>query len=216
MMFDTKLIESLAKQFNEGGLFMWPILFVLACACAIAIERVIYYYVICRVNGGKLIADIAKALNADKIDEAEKIAAKKRIPVYALIKTALERYKAGMGQEDIQDGVEEAAIKELPRLSSRLNYLSLFANVATLLGLLGTIQGLQISFTSVASIEAAKKATMLAQGISVAMNTTAFGLIVAIPCMIVFTILSNKQKALTKDLDEVMVKLVNYMKKKRS
>ena len=215
-MFDMKLIESLAKQFNEGGLFMWPILFVLASACAIVIERVIYYYMVCRVDGGKLIADIAKALNANNMEAAEKISAKKRIPVYALIKTALERYKAGMSLEDIQDGVDETAIKELPKLSNRLNYLSLFANVATLLGLLGTIQGLQISFTSVASIEAAKKATMLAQGISVAMNTTAFGLIVAIPCMIVYTILSNKQKALTKDLDEVVVRLVNYLKKKRS
>ena len=100
-------------------------------------------------------------------------------------------------------------------MSQRLNYLSLFANIATLLGLLGTIAGLQVSFSSLVAVEAAKKATMLAQGISQAMNTTAFGLIVAVPCMILYTILFNKQQALTKDLDEAVVRLLNYMKKKK-
>jgi biopolymer transport protein ExbB/TolQ len=100
-------------------------------------------------------------------------------------------------------------------MTQRLNYLSLFANVATLLGLLGTIGGLQVSFSSLAAAEAAKKATMLAAGISQAMNTTAFGLIVAVPCMIMYTALSNKRDRLLKDLDEAVVRLTNYLKRRR-
>ena len=133
-----------------------------------------------------------------------------------LLKTALERFDAGMDIEEIREGLEEEAIKQVPRLSQRLNYLTLFANIATLLGLLGTITGLQLSFSSLANVEAAKKAAMLASGISQAMLTTAFGLIVAIPCMVIYTFLYNKQSQLVKDLDEATVKFLNYLKKKKS
>ncbi len=208
------MLELLAVKFNEGGLFMWVILLVLASACAIVIERLIFYYLICNINGAKLEVNVVKALNNDDIEKAKKFAGRRKAPINVLFQTALERYKAGMNIEDIQEGVDETAIKEIPKMSQRLNYLSLFANIATLLGLLGTISGLQVSFTSLAAVEAAQKATMLAKGISQAMNTTAFGLIVAVPCMILYTILSNKQQALTKDLDEAVVRLLNYMKKK--
>lgn len=210
------MIELIAVKFNEGGPFMWVILVVLAAACAIVIERLIFYFIICNINGVKLVANVAKALNSDKIEEAKKVATRKRAPINILIQTAIERYGAGMNIDDIQEGVDETAIKEIPKMSQRLNYLSLFANIATLLGLLGTIAGLQVSFSSLAAVEAAKKATMLAQGISQALNTTAFGLIVAVPCMILYTILTNKQQALIKDLDEAVVRLLNYMKKRRA
>lgn len=209
------MIEVLATKFNDGGPFMWVILVVLAAAVAIVLERFIFYFIICNINGVKLVADVAKSLNNNKVEEAKNTACCKKAPINTLISTAIERYGAGMTMDDIQEGVDETAIKEVPKMSQRLNYLSLFANVATLLGLLGTIAGLQVSFTSLAAVEAAKKATMLAQGISQAMNTTAFGLIVAVPCMIFYTILSNKQQAMTKDLDEAVVRLLNYMKKRR-
>ncbi|MGD9202510.1 MAG: MotA/TolQ/ExbB proton channel family protein [Chitinispirillia bacterium] len=208
------MLDFIAAKFNEGGPFMWVILIVLATACAVILERSIFYFIICRTNGIKLVANVAQALNNDKIDEAIKIVHRKNNPLNVLFQTAVERYSAGMNIDDIQEGVDETAIKEIPKMSQRLNYLSLFANIATLLGLLGTISGLQVSFSSLAAVEAAQKAAMLARGISQAMNTTAFGLIVAVPCMILYTILSNKQKALTKELDEAVVRLLNYMKKK--
>jgi biopolymer transport protein ExbB/TolQ len=210
------MIELLAAKFNEGGPFMWVILVVLAVACAIVIERIIFYFILCNINGARLMADVAKALNSNKVDEAKKIAGRSSAPISRLFQIALERFGQGMSIDDIQESVDEAAIKELPRMSQRLNYLSLFANIATLLGLLGTIAGLQVSFTSLVAVEAAKKATMLAQGISQAMNTTAFGLIVAVPCMILYTMFYNKQQALTRDLDESVVRLLNYMKKKKT
>lgn len=209
------MIMSLAAWFNGGGPFMWAILAVLAFAVAVVVERLIFYYITCRDRGTQLVADIARNLNNNDMDKA-KLSVAGNAPVTVLLRTALERFSAGMNISEIQEGVEEAAIKELPRLSDRLNYLVLFANIATLLGLLGTIMGLQLAFSSLGSIEASQKATKLAQGISELMVCTAFGLMVAVPSMIAYTFLHNVQTRLTRDLDESVVKLMNYFKKKRA
>ena len=210
------MIEYIARQFNDGGPFMWAILIVLACAIAISLERIVYYFVTCRTNSSLLVARIAKALNNNNIPEAKQKIGKRSSPLFVLIKTAIEQYELGLNIDEISEGIEQKAIKQLPRISQRLNYLSLFANIATLLGLLGTITGLQVAFGSLASVEASKKATMLAVGISQAMNTTAFGLIVAIPCMVLYTMLVNKQQEIIKDLDEAIVKLLSYLRKKNT
>ena len=209
------MVQKLAGWFNAGGPFMWVILGVLACACAVMLERVIFYYLFCSVDGGKLVSRLAQEIGSDNLQEARKIIGKGSSPMVTLLGTALDRYAADLPFTEIQEGVEETAIRQVPRLSQRLNYLSLFANIATLLGLLGTISGLQLSFSSLASVEAAKKASMLASGISQAMLTTAFGLIVAVPCMVAYTFLSNTQARLTKDLDEATVKFLNFLRKKR-
>jgi len=210
------MIETLARWYTDGGPFMGVILGVMALAVAVSVERLIFYYFICKKKGTSLVSELARSLNENKIEQARKILSRGSDPKTMLLKTALERFDAGMGIEEIQEGVEEEAIKQGPRFSPRLNYLTLFANIATLLGLLGTITGLQLSFSSLANVEAAKKAAMLASGISQAMLTTAFGLIVAIPCMVIYTFLYNKQSQLVKDLDEATVKFLNYLKKKKS
>lgn len=209
------MVAIIAGWFNAGGPFMWVLLGVLALACAVVLERAVFYYVICGGSSLGLIATVVQELSNDRVDVAQKHVARGGAPLTVLMRTILERYSAGMSHAEIQEGLEEAAIQQIPRLGDRLNYLSLFANVATLLGLLGTIAGLQLSFSSLASVEAAKKASMLASGISQAMLTTAFGLIVAVPCMIAFTFLANKQAQLTKNLDEAVVKFMHFLKKKR-
>ena len=178
------MIHTLANAFNAGGPFMWVILVVFAVACAVVIDRLIFYFIICQANGVRLVADVAQALNASDIAKAKKTVSKRRAPLNVLMQTAIERFSSGMAFEDIQKGVDQAAIREMPRMTQRLNYLSLFANIGTLLGLLGTIVGLQEMFSSLAAVEAEKKAAMLASGIAQAMNATAFGLIVAVPCMV--------------------------------
>ena len=209
------MIQSLAAWFNGGGAFMWAILAVLAFAVAITIERAVFYYVVCRAHGSKMVADVAKTLNSNASTDSALKHLSGSAPVTVLLRTALDRFSAGMAITEIQEGLEETAIQEMPRLSERLNYLVLFANIATLLGLLGTITGLQVAFSSLGTVEASKKAAMLASGISELMVCTAFGLMVAIPCMIAYTFLHNKEVRLTKDLDEAVVKLMNYLKKKR-
>jgi biopolymer transport protein ExbB len=208
------MVHSLAAWFNGGGPFMWAILAVLAFAVAVVVERLIFYYHICRVRGTSMVADIARHLNEGNTEKALQ-AAGGSAPVAVLLRTAVERFGTGMKHGEIQEGMEEAAIKELPRLGERLNYLVLFANIATLTGLLGTIMGLQKAFSSLGVVEASQKAAKLAQGISELMVCTAFGLMVAVPCMVAYTFLHNKQNRLAKDLDESVVKIMNYFRKKK-
>lgn len=208
------MIEVIARFFSAGGPFMWIILAIFASALAVIIERLIFYLITCRNNSPALVADVAKSLNAEKPQEALAALAAGTAPLNVILTAAIERWQAGFGYKEIRQGVEEAAIREVPKLSRRLNYLAMFANVATLTGLLGTIFGLQQSFSSLAAAEASQKAALLAAGISQAMNTTAFGLIVAIPCMIAFSKLSNMQTKLTEDVDSSSVKILNYLESK--
>jgi biopolymer transport protein ExbB len=207
------MIHTLAKFFNSGGPFMWVILTVGAMATAVVIERLIFYFITCRVSGYSLLQKITLALQGGKTDEARSIVKKGNSPLVVLVRTALDRFSSGMSMQDVEEGISEAAIIEMPKMITRLNYLSLFANIGTLLGLLGTISGLQGSFSSLATVEASKKATMLAAGIAEAMNCTAFGLIVAVPCMMLYTFLYNKQAQLTKGIDDTVIKLINVMKR---
>ncbi|MCX7726489.1 MAG: MotA/TolQ/ExbB proton channel family protein [Chitinispirillaceae bacterium] len=209
------MIQSVAKWFNEGGPFMWVILGVLAMAVAVLMERLIFYYIICREKGFYIVTNISSALENNNLLEAKRIVEKGNSPMMVLLRTAIIRYSENKPFNEIEESVEETAIQQIARLPQRLNYLSLFANIATLVGLLGTISGLQLSFSSLATVEAAKKAILLANGISQAMNTTAFGLVVAVPCMIFYTFLVNKQIRLTKDIDEAVVRLMNLLRKKQ-
>ncbi len=209
------MIQTIATQFNSGGPFMWVILAIFGFGFAVVLERSLYFFVLCRGSSALLVKKIVKALKKDHFEEAKKIIGKRKAPLFVLLRTAIDHYTKGAPIKTIQEKVEEAAIKEVPKMSQRLNYLSLIANIATLLGLLGTIMGLQVSFSSLASVDVTQKAAMLAAGISQAMNTTAFGLLVAVPCMILYTALHNKENSLLQDVDESVVRVINYMKENR-
>ena len=210
------MIEKLAQQFQEGGAYMGVLLFVLAIGVAIIIERVIFYYITCKNVDASKAGEVAKAIEDNKITEEIEELGKSKDPLSGLLEVALVRYDKGANIEEIEEGIDEEAINQIPRFTERLNYLALIANVATLLGLLGTIAGLQDSFASLASLEASEKAQALARGIAKAMNTTAFGLIVAIPHMVAYTFLNNKQKRLVANLDDAMLRFVNFLKKKQN
>jgi biopolymer transport protein ExbB/TolQ len=207
------MIHTIAKFFNSGGPFMWVILTIGAMGTAVVVERLLFYFVTCRASGYRMLQKLTVSLQNGNMDEAKKIVSKGNAPLLVLLRAAVDRFCAGLAIQDIEEGISEAAIIEMPKMTTRLNYLSLFANIGTLLGLLGTISGLQGSFSSLASVEASKKATMLAAGIAEAMNCTAFGLIVAVPCMMTYTFLYNKQAQLTKGIDDTVIKLINVMKR---
>ena len=170
-------------------------------------------FIICRVNNRKLTDKVSTALSQNRVSDATAVVSARKNPLYRLLQTAVEQFSSGADIDQIQERVEATAIREVPKIAKRLNYLSLFANIATLLGLLGTIAGLQVSFASLASVDAAQKASLLASGISQAMSTTAFGHIVAVPCMAMYTILNNKQQDLVKDIDETVVTVLSVMKR---
>lgn len=212
----NEMVTFISNWFRSGGPFMWVLLGVLAIAVTIMLERFIFYFFVCSHNPSMLLSRVIKAVKQEKVDEAIGDVSSKSSPLHSLLGVALKKFKAGEKFEHIQESVEEEAIQQIHRYSVRLNYLTLFANIATLLGLLGTITGLQLSFSSLANMEAAEKAAMLASGISQAMITTSFGLIVAVPCMAAYTFLSNRQAKLVKDLDETVVKFLNFLKKKNA
>ena len=210
------MVQSIATWFNSGGPFMWVILTVLAVATAVVIERFLYFFIICAPDASGLTRKVTASLDECRTGETLTLLKKHRIPLFNLLRIAVERFHAGAPIEQIQEGIEEASIKEIPKIGKRLSYLSLFANMSTLVGLLGTIAGLQKSFGSLASVDAAQKAAMLSAGIAQAMNTTAFGLIVAVPCMMLYTLFSNKQQSLINDIDDAVVRVVNTMRTVRS
>ncbi|MDR0331581.1 MAG: MotA/TolQ/ExbB proton channel family protein [Chitinispirillales bacterium] len=212
----SQYIGVLADWFRSGGSFMWVLLLFFACAVAVMIERVIFLYFVCPRDTSELVNKLKTAVGEGKLDEAAKMLQGKSSPTHMLLGIAVDSFGAGYTAADIQEDVEESAIGQIHRFSVRLNYLSLFANISTLVGLLGTIVGLMRSFTSLASVDPSQKASLLAAGISLAMITTAAGLVVAVPCMVAYTIFSNRQSALVKDLDESTVRLLNFMKKKRA
>ncbi|MBN1981895.1 MAG: MotA/TolQ/ExbB proton channel family protein [Chitinivibrionales bacterium] len=207
-------LREIAIYFNNGGPFMWAVLVAFGFGLAVIAERCIYFFAIYRCNSAKLTWQVKNAIMEGKIDEAKKLVSKGSAPIVVMLRNALEHYQQGSSMEKIQDSIEEVSINEVPKMSKRLNYLTLIANITTLLGLLGTITGLQRCFGSLGAVDAAQKAAMLASGIAEALNCTAFGLGVAILSMVMFTTLSNKKQAMLQEIDQSIVRFLNYMKEK--
>jgi biopolymer transport protein ExbB/TolQ len=205
------MIEFAAEFFRSGGPLMWVILAVLAAAVAVIVERLHFYAVACREDADTLVTSVVRKLNGNDYKGALALVTGRRSPVGAILAQAVARFNGGHRLAEVRRGVEEVAIREVPQYARRIGYLAMLANIATLTGLLGTIFGLQKSFSSLAVVEAAEKASVLAAGISQAMNTTAFGLIVAIPCLVAYTRLSSLQARKTEECDAAAVKLLNYL-----
>ena len=203
----------MTKLFKEGGPFLWVILAVFAFAVAVVIERVIFY-LYCFSDARISAAKVAGELDRKEFAKARSVV-RRRTPANELLKIVIDGFEKDAKVADIQEAVEMGAIAQVPRLTQRLSYIALLANMSTLLGLLGTILGLQISFGSMGNVDASQKAAMLSQGIAEAMNCTAFGLLVAIGCMAMNTILSNRSQSLTRQLDEGVVRLLAHIRKNK-
>ncbi len=196
--------------FREGGEFMYVILVISVIAMATVIER--GYMILFRfnINGAAFMAQVQKLVMANNIDRAIKLCnAESNSALTRVLKAGLTR--ANRSALEIQNAVDEATLETIPMLQKRTPYLAMWANVATLTGLLGTISGLVIAFKAVATAAPEEKQQMLAQGISVAMYTTAFGLVVAIPVMIAHSVISNRTVQLIDEIDQYSVKLINLL-----
>ncbi len=201
-------VSTFINFFQAGGFFMYPILLVLAVATAIVVERIV---VIARsgTNGERLWGQIAAPIQGRRVDEAVRHCTQSRTPLHRVLASGVRGMKGSFTREDVQGSVDEAMMQVIPRLEARLSYLPNLANVATLLGLLGTIVGLIQAFTAVSLADPSQKATLLAKGISVAMNTTAFGLIVAVPLMLVYGFLQSRTNRVIDTVEEYSLRLVN-------
>ena len=204
---------TIVKFFQEGGFFMYPIALVMAVGLAVAIERYVYLSRASSTNR-KMWDQLMPALQSGKYPQAMSITARSDVAICKILNYGLMRIKSARKREDIEMAMEEGLMEVVPRLERRTHYLSSFANVATLLGLLGTIIGLIQAFTAVAHAGAAEKAEILASSISVAMNTTAFGLIVAIPLLLVYSVLQSKTTQIVDSLEMAAVKFLNMVTEK--
>lgn len=209
------MYNSIISFFQEGGAFMYPIMVVLAIGLAIALERYIYLTV-SRANNRRMMSKMMPLLQKGDYKQAFAIASKSNHAVSRMLSMGLSRYKSASNRDDIETAMEESMMEVIPRLEKRTHYLATFANIATLLGLLGTIIGLIQAFTAVAQVDPAMKAEILSTSISVAMNTTAFGLIVAIPLLLIHAVLQTKTTEIVDSLEMAVVKFVNLLMQRKS
>lgn len=198
-----------------GWFFMWLLLFAAVFMIALAIERIYFIVIRSNINAAKFMADIRKLVREKKYKDALSLCSKvndKALP-YVVHAGLSSTTKDNVDFRTVQNAVDEGTLEIIPKLQDRTGYLAMIANVATLLGLMGTIYGLIMAFNSVSApgIDAAEKSRLLAAGISTAMNTTLVGLMVAVPAIIVYNYVHNKTMRIIDEIDEHSVKLINLI-----
>ena len=204
------MYTTVVSFFQQGGPFMYPIAIVLGVGLAIALERFAYLMNQMRVNR-RDYEKILPLLKQKRARELAEVTRKSSSAMARIVADGMNRRSSSRRRSDIEYAMEEGLLEILPNIERRTPYLATFANIATLLGLLGTIIGLIAAFTAVANADPAEKATLLSQSISIAMNTTAFGLMVAIPLLLVHSLLQSKTAAIVESLEIAVVKFLNLM-----
>jgi biopolymer transport protein ExbB len=206
-------IYSMVGFFVTGGPFMYPILIVFAVGTAIAIERFITLTTVTAKNQSAW-SKVQPALMNGDFEQAREMTTNDDSTISQLLSMGLARQGAVRRREDIEIAMEEGMMEIIPQLEKRTPYVGLTSSIATLLGLLGTIMGLIQAFTAVANANPAEKADLLSASISVAMNTTAFGLMVAIPLLVTSSVLTSKAGAIIDSLEMASVKALNVISAK--
>ena len=202
------VLKILADGFHEGGWGMWPILALLMITMAILIERSVFLRRAV-IDKEKLVALLRSQISAGNIQGAIKVCSGNSTPLTRIVQAGLMR--ANRSDEEITSAMEEAGLRELPQLEKRTGYLAMLGNLATLAGLLGTITGLIKSFAGVAGVDPSMKATMLSKGISEAMNCTAFGLLTAIPALLMYATLQARTQHVVDGVNEAVVSTLNLV-----
>ncbi len=214
------MLHSLGTHFKEGGWGMWPIVFWGVFVIAITVERAMYLFK-SSINKDAFLSNVQKCILAGDVGRAIKLCSSAQAPLARIVKAGLMKVNRPDGE--VQAAMDEAALRELPKIEHRTAYLALLSNLAMLSGLVGTITGLIAAFGAVGghgdggpTIDPARKAELLAGGISEAMNCTAFGLIVAILGLIGFALLNGKTQAIVDDINEATVQVLNLVTNNRS
>lgn len=204
------IIHSIVLFFQTGGLFMYPILVVFSVGMAISLERFFKLSSVRRVNR-RMWNQVHPVLEEGDFDQAREMIVDDNSTIAKLLTMGLARQGSVRRRDDIEIAMEESMMEIIPQLEKRTPYIALFSNISTLLGLLGTIMGLIEAFTAVANANPAEKADLLSASISVAMNTTAFGLMAGIPLLIVHAYLTSKTGEIVDSLEMASVKTLNII-----
>ncbi|MBI3545928.1 MAG: MotA/TolQ/ExbB proton channel family protein [Gammaproteobacteria bacterium] len=207
--------STIVKFFQDSGVFIYPSILILSLGLAIAIERFIYINRSRRHNR-EMWEALLPLLKTGKFQQVMQMTAKSDTAIGKIVSYGLSRIKGSHRREDIDAAMEEGMMEVVPRLEKRTHYLATFANVVTLLGLLGTIIGLIKAFTAVAQVNPAEKAELLSASISIAMNNTAFGLMVAIPFLLIHAFLQARTSEIVDSLEAAKVKFLNLVERVKS
>jgi len=209
MDFFTKI----GMAFEHGGIWIWPILIIQLASFAIILERVYALFIRRKINQAKAAAHLEDHIRRGELDVLIQKATplENRNPVLRAAVAGARAAKNLGGKDEIQGKMDEVLIEENSSLDKRTGFLSMLGNVATLTGLLGTITGMIKSFAAVSYANPAEKATLLAAGISEAMNATAYGLITAIPALVAYAILANRANNLAEDMNHSSLKVFNWL-----
>ncbi len=205
------MFQSMIKFIQAGEIWVYPILIAMVSGLAICLERWLFLRHVTR-NNSQLWEDVYPMLGKGQLKAALERVRDSDMPVARILTQGITRALSARRQEDVELALEEGLMEALPRIEKRTNYISTIANVSTLLGLLGTIMGLIDAFAAVASADPAQKADLLSKSVSVAMNTTALGLISAIPLMLLYSYLQSKTNEVIESLEMVNVKFMNILR----
>ena len=207
---DRSFFDELARRWEAGQAGMYPIALCMVIAIAIIIERSLVLFSKASINKEGFLRGLKKHIYAGDLDKAiNYVAGQKPTPLTNVIKAGL--MNVPKGQDEVQAALDEAALRETPRIEARTGYLAMLGNAAMLAGLLGTVNGLITCFEAVATVNPADKATILANGISEAMNCTGFGLLVAIPALVAFSVLQGRTQSIINDINETSVSVLNLI-----
>jgi biopolymer transport protein ExbB/TolQ len=210
MAFFTNLIQA----FNHGGFVMYVIAAGQVVSIAIIVERVMALYMARTMNNREIAKEFEEDIKRGRIDrvlsKAQALADRGSALGKTIVAGAQAAHHRG-GREEIQSKMDEVLLSEASILEKRTGFLAAIGNIGTLAGLLGTILGLIDSFQAVANSNPVEKATLLSQGISMAMHATAYGLIMAIPALVMFAVLQNRANALTEDLNQTALMVYNWL-----
>mgnify|MGYP001004949506 FL=1 len=199
-----------AQFYQEGGAWMHPIAICAVLGAGVMIERFIFLFFRFNINGAQFFNQVQKLVMANNIDRAIKLCnAADKAALARVMKAGLTR--ANKSEADIASAIEEAMLEVSPAISKRISMIAAVANIATLLGLLGTIFGMIDAFNAVAVAAADQRSQALAKGISIAINTTGFGLMVAIPLLSAQVFIQGLAKKITDEVDLYSVKLENLL-----
>lgn len=203
-------MHELIERFNDAGFFAWLILLEWIIILGFTIERSLYLFG-SGLNKDMFLATMQKCILAGDVQKAIKVCSAQNAPMARIVQAGL--VKVNRPDEEVQAAMDEAALRELPKIEARTGYLALLSNVAMLTALCGTVDGLITSFGAVSakSVDPSQKAAILAQGISEAMNCTFFGLIVAVLGLIAFAVLNGKTQKLEDDINSASVQVLNLV-----
>jgi biopolymer transport protein ExbB len=203
------------KFFQDCGLFIYPSVLIMSIGLAIAIERFIFLNR-ARSENRKVWAQVRPMLEGGKFKEVQGVTAKSDAAIGKIVSYGLARMQSPGRREDLDAAMEEGMMEIVPRLEKRTHYIATFANVITLIGLLGTIIGLIKGFTAVAHVNPAEKAELLSASISIAMNNTAFALTVAIPFLLIHAYLQARTSEIVDGLEAAKISFLNLVQRIRA